>query len=75
MLSGTTGIEQRLEADGWISVREAARRLELVPKTIYRWVERGDLTAFKGPRRIYVRIGDFAPLVGEIGMRLLRREV
>jgi excisionase family DNA binding protein len=42
----------------WISTTEAARRLGLTPRTIYRLIDTGDLVAYRFGRVIRVRPDD-----------------
>ncbi len=42
----------------WLSVPEAAGRLGVVPKSIYRFIDRGELEAYKMGRVIRLRESD-----------------
>ena len=45
-------------ASVWLSVPEAATRLGVVPKSIYRFIDRGELKAYKMGRVIRLRESD-----------------
>jgi excisionase family DNA binding protein len=42
----------------WLSTSEAARRLGMTPRTIYRFIDAGDLAAYRFGRVIRVRSDD-----------------
>lgn len=51
-------------ADQWMTVREAATALRVVPMTVYRMIKRGDLRTTRiGPRRIRVLKSDVIAMV------------
>lgn len=43
---------QRAEAIEWLSTQEAARRLGITPRTLYRFIDHGDLPAYRFGRVI-----------------------
>jgi excisionase family DNA binding protein len=48
----------------YISVSEAARILQVSASTIWRWIERGELLAYRiGPRRVRLRRGELGRVV------------
>ena len=50
--------EPRPDADEWISSQEAARRLGVTTRTLYRFIDQGDLAAYRMGRVIRLRTAD-----------------
>jgi excisionase family DNA binding protein len=56
----------QLRADGsdsppdatWLSTQDAARRLGVTPRTLYRFIDQGDLTAYRLGRVIRLKLVD-----------------
>lgn len=47
----------------WISTAEAARRLGVTPRTVYTFIDKGELTAFRMGRVIRVRERDLEAFI------------
>jgi excisionase family DNA binding protein len=48
----TDSVPQRAEEIEWLSTQEAARRLGITPRTLYRFIDHGDLPAYRFGRVI-----------------------
>jgi excisionase family DNA binding protein len=42
----------------WLSTQDAARRLGVTPRTLYRFIDQGDLTAYRLGRVIRLKLSD-----------------
>jgi excisionase family DNA binding protein len=42
----------------WLSTQEAARRLGVTPRTLYRFIDQGELTAYRLGRVIRLKLSD-----------------
>ena len=49
--------------DNWIGTTEAARRLGVKPRTLYGFVDRGELPAYRFGRVIRIRVDDLAAFI------------
>lgn len=47
-----------VEPDGWLSTQAAARRLGVTPRTLYRFVDHGELPAYRMGRVIRLKVAD-----------------
>jgi len=50
--------EPEATADGWLSTQAAAKRLGVTPRTLYRFIDHGDLPAYRMGRVIRLKTSE-----------------
>ena len=50
--------ESEATADGWLSTQAAAKRLGVTPRTLYRFIDHGDLPAYRMGRVIRLKTSE-----------------